>query len=141
MSARIKSLGVLGIIVCVALSGLNSAQIARGDPPSWAIKIMEETFISGLVRENEIQKVEYLGKGMWNNTVEAWYFVVWRLHKYNEGWERDLQAHIELAKIGEDLYKMEIYHSWDTLIVEMPFEHETNHQEDYLLVLRIQAEV
>lgn len=56
---------------------------------------------------------------------------------------QDMQAYIELAKISDNVYLMEIYHSWLTLSVDMPSDYKGTpfviRETPHLLVLNITA--
>lgn len=139
------------ILIATLLIGSPTQQAYSKQPPSWAMKIIKNTTFSGLTRplEGEKQEVKYLGKGAWevNGIDDVWYFAVWRLLRSEgpdcSGWKRDLQAHVELAKIREGVYAMEIYHSWTTLSVDVPSEYKGTpfviYEDPHLLVLNITA--
>jgi len=114
-----------------------------GISPSQAFYFSLDRSISGLANEGEEQVVRYLGEGAWTGGSEVWFFAVWRLHR-PEGskcMEKDLQAHIELAKIDEGVYRMEIYHSWKTPTVTMPYDYTAILTEPHLLILEIEADL
>lgn len=135
---------MIAVLIVTSLTSSPTHQAYSKQPPSWAMKIIKNTTISGLINEGEEQTVKYLGKGAWGNGInEVWFFAVWRLHRSEgsecSGWKKDLQAHIELGKMGEGVYRMEIYHSWTTLTVAMPYDNTILLETDFLLVLNITA--
>ena len=98
------------------------------------MKIMKNIEISGLTNGGiEHVVVKYSGRGAWDDNIEVWYFNLWR--QKNRGWDKDLQAHIELAELTEGVYRIEIYHSWTTISVEMPYEYTVHLEEPHLLIL------
>ena len=104
---------------------------------SWCKWIMGNTTISGLIHNGEAQTIEFLSKGAWDNQInDICFYLVWRIGSAG----RDLQAHIELAKMGEKVYRMEIYHSWNTLqvIIGGPYSYTVlPESNDFMLVLSI----
>ena len=137
---------MITVIMVTVLIGLPTQPAYSKEPPSWAMKIIKNTTFSGLTKpeEGEKQEVKYLGKGAWeaNGIDDVWYFAVWRLLRSEgdcSGWKRDLQAHIELAKIRDGVYWMEIYHSWRTLQVSMPYENTVLYETPHVLILNITA--
>lgn len=106
--------------------------------PCWCKAIMDNIEISGLIKVGESQSIEYIGMSNWNS-YEVCNYLVWRWH--SGGQKRDLQAHIELAKMSDGVYVMEIYHSWNTLSVNLPFNYRVTFNSDNILVLRIEDDV
>ena len=136
-----RVVAIVTILITTVLLSLPTNPTVSGEPPAWAKEIMNNTEIIGLANEGEEQVVRYLGEGAWTGGSEVWFFAIWRLHR-PEGskcMEKDLQAHIELAKIDEGVYRMEIYHSWKTPTVTMPYDYTTILTEPHLLVLEIEA--
>ena len=109
---------VLAVSIGLQYNSLSVQQASSCgcEVPCWCSAIMEDIEISGLTKDGEGQTVQYIGMGGWNS-YDVCLFLVWRWHN---GGTRDLQAHIELAKISDRIYKMEIYHSWKTPTVSMP---------------------
>ena len=52
-----------------------------------------------------------------------------------------MQGYIELGKMGVGDYRMEIYHSWLALSVDMPYSFTVERETPHLLVLRITADL
>ena len=131
------------VLIATVMLSLPANPTVSSEPPAWAREIMENTEILGLAMEGEKQVVKYLGKGAWTDGSEVWFFAVWRLHspEGSKCMEKDLQAHIELAKTDERVYRMEIYHSWKTPTVTMPYDYTAILTEPHLLVLEIEADL
>ncbi len=129
-------------LLTIVLTGLPAEPAYSEEAPAWAMKIMKNITITGLTYEGERLEVSYLGKGSWSSTVtDVCYFVLWRMLRIEGSWRRDLQAHIELAKVGEGVYVMEVYHSWPPPTITMPYSFTVVRETDYLTILRITAEV
>jgi len=109
----------------------------------WADTILQNTTISGLIRDGESKRIDFLGEGNWtlDGTMPVCVYALWRIHGRGE----DMQAYIELARKGDGEYWMEIYHSWTTLSVDVPSEYEGTpfviYETPHLLVLNITADL
>lgn len=138
-----RIVAIVTVLIATVMLSLPTSPTVSGEPPAWAREIMNNTEILGLANEGEKQVVKYLGKGAWTDGSEVWFFAVWRLHRPEDSkcMEKDLQAHIELAKMDEGVYRMEIYHSWKTPTVIMPYDYTAILTEPHLLVLEIQADL
>ena len=132
-----KNIGLTALLAFTVLLSLTTQPVFSKTSPSVAMKIMKNIDISGLINDGEQVVVKYAGKGSYDGNNEVWYFSLWR--QRNPGWDKDLQAHIELRKVGDGVYIMEIYHSWTTISVDMPpqYEYTVMQQTAHLLVLRI----
>jgi hypothetical protein len=131
---------VLGASVGLQYTSLavEPASSCGCNPPCWCWAIMDNIEITGLINVGESQSIEYIGMSNWNS-YDVCNYLVWRWH--SEGQKRDLQAHIELGKISDGVYRLEIYHSWKTLSVSLPYNYKVIFDSDNILVLRIEDDV
>jgi hypothetical protein len=110
-----------------------------GEELAWHEQIMANTTFNNLADPGETLLIVYEANGNYSNGVtDTHNYLIYRI---DEAGLRDLQAHIELAKVGNNTYQMEIYHSvpnWK-FSFEMPYTHTVQIETRYLITLIIEA--
>lgn len=104
----------------------------------WHEEIMQNVTFKGLLNicDGFTPLIVYEGGGNWSRFSDVHFYLVYTT---NATGINDLQAHIELAKIGDTTYLMEIYHSKRFISIEMPFDFTIERNWDYFKKVIIEA--
>jgi hypothetical protein len=142
MNKQVKQILALGIAI-MALSLLTfQTPVSFGiETVAWHEEIITNVTFYGLAQESagEDLVLVYDGEGTWANGISEVHNYL--LYRTSESGIFDLQAHIELAKVGDTTYRMEIYHSvpnWN-FDFDMPYSYEVFDYERFTMELTIEA--
>jgi hypothetical protein len=111
------------IVDAVIVEGELEVTVVKLD---WHELIMNQLTLRGIIgfcRGNELE-LRYDGPGVYESGLADTHFYL--VYKVNDDpYIRDLQAHIELVRLGADTYRIEIYHSINHGVFgfELPYEY------------------
>jgi hypothetical protein len=119
------------IVDAVIVEGELEVTVVKLD---WHELIMNQLTLRGIIgfcRDNEIELV-YDGPGVYESGLaDVHFYLVYKVN--DDPYIRDLQAHIELIRVGADTYVMEIYHSINNgmFSFELPYENVVTVETPY----------
>jgi hypothetical protein len=126
--------------ILVDLTVVNGVPIVQTAVLNWHELIMNQLTVNGIIgfcRGNMIQ-LRYDGPGIYENGLrDAHFYLVYKVN--HDPLIRDLQAHIELMRVGPDTYVMEIYHSINNgeFSFELPYQHDITLETPYFTAATI----
>ncbi|UCH37368.1 MAG: hypothetical protein JSV76_06750 [Candidatus Bathyarchaeota archaeon] len=136
LTLSFTALLMLGMITAIAPMGVG---LITG--LAWHEELMANSTFDGLIHDSESLVIVYVGTGAWSSSVTDVHNYL--IYRESESGILDLQARIELARMGPTTYVMEIYHSVRNgdFSFATPYTHIIKRETNFLTSIEIEEDL